>query len=175
MKAGKRMCGKQLMSRIIAWIWALIVVRHGSGAYCAMTIISLLDLPLELPSDVAESLGGMHSFIGELPNYLSRCKTCLWLVLLYLMLTSLFLGQTFEGGISGSPGVEAHGAYAFCALACLSIIGSPEETIPRYEASRRSARTSILTMAKAYESPPTPVMAICSTVRPRGRLLWENE
>lgn len=45
------------------------------------------------------------------------------------------LGQTFEGGISGSPGVEAHGAYAFCALACLSIIGPPEETIARYEIS----------------------------------------
>jgi hypothetical protein len=44
-------------------------------------------------------------------------------------------GQTFEGGISGSPGVEAHGAYAFCALACLSIIGPPEETIARYEIS----------------------------------------
>jgi protein farnesyltransferase subunit beta len=42
------------------------------------------------------------------------------------------LGQSFEGGISGSPGVEAHGAYAFCALACLSMLGPPEETIPRY-------------------------------------------
>lgn len=48
---------------------------------------------------------------------------------------SVHPGQTFEGGISGSPGVEAHGAYAFCALACLSIIGPPEETIARYEIS----------------------------------------
>lgn len=48
-----------------------------------------------------------------------------------LMLTSP-QGQSFEGGISGSPGVEAHGAYAFCALACLSILGPPEVTIARY-------------------------------------------
>ncbi|KAL8697474.1 MAG: hypothetical protein Q9224_002291 [Gallowayella concinna] len=41
-------------------------------------------------------------------------------------------GQTFEGGISGSPQTEAHGAYAFCALACLSILGPPREMIPRY-------------------------------------------
>ncbi|KAJ5216290.1 uncharacterized protein N7498_002697 [Penicillium cinerascens] len=82
------------------------------GAYCAMTIISLLDLPLALPPDAVGRSTGMENFTDELPNYLARC-------------------QTFEGGISGSPGVEAHGAYAFCALACLSIIGPPEETIAR--------------------------------------------
>ncbi|KAJ5136798.1 hypothetical protein N7448_005352 [Penicillium atrosanguineum] len=82
------------------------------GAYCAMTIISLLDLPLALPPHAVARSAGMEKFTDELPNYLARC-------------------QTFEGGISGSPGIEAHGAYAFCALACLSIIGPPEETIGR--------------------------------------------
>lgn len=43
------------------------------------------------------------------------------------------VGQTYEGGISASPGTEAHGAYAFCALACLSILGPPQKMIPRYE------------------------------------------
>ena len=42
------------------------------------------------------------------------------------------LGQTYEGGISGSPGTEGHGAYAFCALACLCIIGEPREMINKY-------------------------------------------
>jgi protein farnesyltransferase subunit beta len=42
-------------------------------------------------------------------------------------------GQTFEGGISAKPEVEAHGAYAFCALACLCIIDDPHIVIPRYE------------------------------------------
>lgn len=32
------------------------------------------------------------------------------------------------------PGVEAHGAYAFCALGCLSIIDSPHRIIPKYVA-----------------------------------------
>ncbi len=30
------------------------------------------------------------------------------------------------------PGVEAHGAYAFCALGCLSILDSPHRSIPKY-------------------------------------------
>jgi prenyltransferase beta subunit len=42
-----------------------------------------------------------------------------------------FLGQTFEGGISSRPDAEAHGAYAFCALACLCILGDPHIMIPR--------------------------------------------
>lgn len=41
-------------------------------------------------------------------------------------------GQTYEGGVSAKPGVEAHGAYAFCALGCLSIIDSPHRSILRY-------------------------------------------
>ena len=40
-------------------------------------------------------------------------------------------GQTYEGGIAGAPGTEAHGAYAFCALACLCILGSPREVLPK--------------------------------------------
>jgi len=41
-------------------------------------------------------------------------------------------GQTYEGGISGKPDAEAHGAYAFCALACLSILDFPHRIIPKY-------------------------------------------
>jgi hypothetical protein len=40
-------------------------------------------------------------------------------------------GQTYEGGISGAPNTEAHGAYAFCALACMSIISDPRESFAR--------------------------------------------
>ncbi|KAL8948562.1 MAG: hypothetical protein Q9222_005258 [Ikaeria aurantiellina] len=56
---------------------------------------------------------GLESFMDGLPEYMSRC-------------------QTFEGGISGSPQTEAHGAYAFCALACLSILGAPHVMISGY-------------------------------------------
>jgi len=83
------------------------------GAYCAMTIISLLDLPIDLPPEANARHHGLQTFSSGLPEYLSRC-------------------QTFEGGISGSPGTEAHGAYAFCALACLCILGKPEDTILKY-------------------------------------------
>lgn len=80
------------------------------GAYCASVIISLLDLPLGLPPGRRVELSGWTKLTDGLAKYLARC-------------------QTFEGGISGSPGSEAHGAYAFCALACLSILGPPEQTI----------------------------------------------
>ncbi|KAG5304654.1 CaaX farnesyltransferase beta subunit Ram1 [Histoplasma capsulatum G186AR] len=83
------------------------------GAYCAMVMIALLDLPLQLPLDSPARHAGFDTFVSGLPEYLSRC-------------------QTFEGGISGSPGTEAHGAYAFCALACLCILGDPKEMIKRY-------------------------------------------
>ncbi|KAJ6032709.1 hypothetical protein N7540_003441 [Penicillium herquei] len=83
------------------------------GAYCAMAIITLLDLPVELPPDSPARNAGLHKLTDGLAQYLSRC-------------------QTYEGGISGSPGVEAHGAYAYCALACLALLGPPEETIPRH-------------------------------------------
>ncbi|KAL4803680.1 terpenoid cyclases/protein prenyltransferase alpha-alpha toroid [Aspergillus unguis] len=82
------------------------------GAYCAMVLISLLNLPLTLPPGAKAREHGLETFTDGLSEYLSRC-------------------QTFEGGISGSPGSEAHGAYAFCALACLCIIGEPEVTIPK--------------------------------------------
>ena len=41
-------------------------------------------------------------------------------------------GQTYEGGISATPGTEAHGAYAFCALACACILGNPRRVISEY-------------------------------------------
>ncbi|KAJ6096643.1 hypothetical protein N7486_007389 [Penicillium sp. IBT 16267x] len=83
------------------------------GGYCVMAIIALLDLPIELPADCEARKAGLEKLTDGLAQYMSRC-------------------QTYEGGISGSPGVEAHGAYAYCALACLALLGPPEETIPRH-------------------------------------------
>jgi protein farnesyltransferase subunit beta len=83
------------------------------GAYCAMTAISLLNLPLELPPDAPARQAGMTSFLDGLGEWVGRC-------------------QTYEGGIAGAPANEAHGAYAFCALACLSILDAPHKSIPQY-------------------------------------------
>ena len=78
-----------------------------SGAYCTMSLVALLNLPLELPPTAKANRNGQDTFLTGLSEYVSRC-------------------QTFEGGISGSPGTEAHGAYAFCALACLCIYADPK-------------------------------------------------
>nr|POE74668.1 protein farnesyltransferase subunit beta [Quercus suber] len=83
------------------------------GAYCAMTIISLLSLPLNLPPDCPARTAGLETFTDGLGDWISSC-------------------QTFEGGIAGAPTNEEHGAYAFCALACLSILDAPHLSIPKY-------------------------------------------
>ncbi|TVY86476.1 Protein farnesyltransferase subunit beta [Lachnellula willkommii] len=83
------------------------------GAYIAMVILTLLDLPLELPQESPAWSREGTTFLTGLPEWVGRC-------------------QTFEGGISTKPDAEAHGAYAFCALACLGIIGDPHVIIPKY-------------------------------------------
>lgn len=83
------------------------------GAFCALVVLSLLNLPLELPADAPARSHGMTTFLDGLGEWVSRC-------------------QNFEGGISAAPGNESHGAYAFCGLGCLSIMGAPRETLNKY-------------------------------------------
>ncbi|KAK3333480.1 terpenoid cyclases/protein prenyltransferase alpha-alpha toroid [Cercophora scortea] len=84
------------------------------GAYCAAVIISLLNLPLGLtPESPAWTGDSSSNLFTGLARYVRRC-------------------QTFEGGISGQPDAEAHGAYAFCALGCLALLDNPRRIIPRY-------------------------------------------
>ncbi|KAI1768536.1 terpenoid cyclases/Protein prenyltransferase [Hypoxylon sp. FL1150] len=83
------------------------------GAYCAAVLITLLNLPLDLlPGSPAWTEDRPNLFTG-LADYVRRC-------------------QTFEGGISAQPNGEAHGAYAFCALGCLAILGAPHRTFTSY-------------------------------------------
>ena len=94
-----------------------------------MVIITLLDLPLELPHDAPARSDGFTTFLSGLPEWVAKCKnnpriTESWLI--------TCAGQTFEGGISARPDAEAHSAYAFCALACLCIIDDPHIVIPKY-------------------------------------------
>jgi len=91
----------------------LIDADLGRGAYCALVMISLLCLPLDLPHDAPARQFGQTSFLDDLPQWLSRC-------------------QTYEGGISCSPDTEAHGAYAFLVIASFCILGDPHETLPKY-------------------------------------------
>ncbi|KAL5615149.1 hypothetical protein BROUX41_005206 [Berkeleyomyces rouxiae] len=85
------------------------------GAYCAAVLISLLGLPLDLAptSPLKGKVDASFNLYSKLGDYIRRC-------------------QTYEGGISGKPDGEAHGAYAFCALGCLSIIDVPYHSIPQY-------------------------------------------
>ncbi|KAK3492286.1 terpenoid cyclases/Protein prenyltransferase [Neurospora hispaniola] len=82
------------------------------GAYIAAVIITLLDLPLDLTPE-SPAYDGRSNLLTGLAEYVRSC-------------------QTFEGGISSQPNNEAHGAYAFCALACLAILDNPRRIIPSY-------------------------------------------
>ncbi|RPB26517.1 terpenoid cyclases/Protein prenyltransferase [Terfezia boudieri ATCC MYA-4762] len=138
----------QLIDRVKMWKWlsSLKQVDGGfcvcdggeedvRGVYCALTLISLLGLPTELaPDDVArlkrqseeiqqgKRTGGWGhdpklvpgNLLDGTAEYLHRC-------------------QTYEGGVAGGPGgMEAHGGYAFCALAALSLMGEPEVMLNKY-------------------------------------------
>lgn len=79
-----------------------------------------------LPTRRREHTGGRHS-LTACPSGLPDVRRNGSLNMHALILA----GQTYEGGISGKPDAEAHGAYAFCALACLCILGEPQEMIPQ--------------------------------------------
>lgn len=83
------------------------------GAYCSLVIISLLNLPLDLPRDSPAKVNGDETFLTNLGEWFGQC-------------------QTFEGGIGAAPDNEAHGSYAFCCLAGLSLIDAPHVSIPKY-------------------------------------------
>lgn len=68
-KAGKRTCGKQINHD------ARSPLTFASGAYCATTLISLLDLPVDLPLDSPTQAAGLATLTERIPEYLSRCKT----------------------------------------------------------------------------------------------------
>ncbi|KAK4180284.1 terpenoid cyclases/protein prenyltransferase alpha-alpha toroid [Triangularia setosa] len=108
--------GFEVIDRRAMWKWlGGLKQRDGGGAYCAAVIITLLDLPLDLTPESPAYKPDDPSFnlLSGVADYVRRC-------------------QTYEGGISSSPSAEAHGAYAFCALGCLSLLGNPSRTIPQY-------------------------------------------
>lgn len=86
---------------------------HHRGAYCCMTIHTLLNLPLDLPPKSPARVKGDETFVTNLGEWFGSC-------------------QTYEGGMGGAPDNEAHGAYAFCSLACLCLLDAPHISIPKY-------------------------------------------
>lgn len=83
------------------------------GAYCAFIMITVLNLPMELPPSSPARHAGLKTFDDGLGEYIRSL-------------------QTYEGGIGATPGDEAHGAYAFLAMGCLSMIDAPNKIIPKY-------------------------------------------
>jgi protein farnesyltransferase subunit beta len=122
--AGTR--GLEIIDRVSMWRWMTKLKQpDGSfrlcedgetdvrGAYCALTVMALLNLPWDLPNDSPAKLHPDDNLLTRLPEWLASC-------------------QTYEGGLSGSPNSEAHGAYAFNVLAALSILDDPRLSIPKY-------------------------------------------
>lgn len=67
------MCGMSLL----ALDFMEMLTFHESGAYCAMTIVSLLDLPISLPSSSPARSSGHETFQDGLIAWIGRCKSYL--------------------------------------------------------------------------------------------------
>lgn len=85
------------------------------AAYTVMLFVALLDLPLDL-SDKCEARRkhGMRNLTDGLGEWVGRCQS------------------SWEGVIAEKPGREAHGAYAFCGLTALCLLGELRETVNRF-------------------------------------------
>ncbi|KAG5437281.1 hypothetical protein PCANB_001074 [Pneumocystis canis] len=119
---------------------------HGQIAHLASTYASVMSLCLVANDDAYNCInrqqpdGGFLMHEGGEKD--ARAVYCVLSVasLLNIMTPELIEGtavwlsrcQTYEGGLSGYPGAEAHGGYAFCVLASLCLIGSPRVMIQRY-------------------------------------------
>ena len=126
------------------------------GAYCSLVIVSLLEIPLDLPRDAPARKAGLKTLVDGLPEYLSRC-------------------QTYEGGISGAPQTEAHGAYAYCALASLCILGPPEEMLQRFAPMIQAWKQIADMTVQVSGSPGIDLVAIITAICAGRWLLWANE
>ncbi|KAI5809061.1 terpenoid cyclases/protein prenyltransferase alpha-alpha toroid [Peziza echinospora] len=105
------------------------------GAYCTLTLISLLGLPTELaPEDVKRLAHDSEEMVAgrKMPGYGHDPKN---VPKNLLDGVAEYIGrcQTYEGGIAGGPGgMEAHGGYAFCSLAALCLLGEPQKMLSKY-------------------------------------------
>lgn len=62
------------MSLLLPDGWLRHLLTQDSGAYCASVIITLLDLPLELPKDSPSWSPNFTSFLSRLPEWVAQCK-----------------------------------------------------------------------------------------------------
>lgn len=125
------------------------------GAYCAAVIITLLKLPIDLsPESPAWDGEEGKTLFTDLAEYVKRCEFSPVFGLVDMVASADSAGQTFEGGMSGLPEAEAHGAYAFCALACLSMLDAPERIIPKYEKNRNTPITAYTNGENRYLDVP---------------------
>lgn len=78
-----------------------------------MTIISLLDLPLDLPPDVEARHAGLENLISGLPEYLSRSKN-LFILISSMVLIDISQAKPLKAASPAAPGARhmAHMPFA---------------------------------------------------------------
>ncbi|KAL8689863.1 MAG: hypothetical protein Q9218_004562 [Villophora microphyllina] len=123
---------------------------HGQISHCAPSYAAVLSLAMVGGSESFELIDrkALWHWLGQVKQSDGGFRVCLdgeedvrgaYCSMLdkrdsshSLMASQNICHDTYEGGVSASPQTEAHGAYAFCALACLGILGPPHDIIPRY-------------------------------------------
>ncbi|GHP01360.1 hypothetical protein PPROV_000011600 [Pycnococcus provasolii] len=98
-----------------------VVDRHAMAS-----LISSLVVPKERGGGIALQLGGEVDVRGCY-TVVAVCKIlgidCDKLNLRDVVVDFVVRSQTYEGGIAGEPGAEAHGGYTFCGVAALVLLG----------------------------------------------------
>ncbi|KAF4666261.1 hypothetical protein FOL47_004163 [Perkinsus chesapeaki] len=77
------------------------------GCYCAIAVASMMKM---LTPELETGGAANATLCAGVLEYIHKC-------------------QTWEGGIAGEPGLEAHGGYAFCGLAAATMLGKAKETL----------------------------------------------
>uniref|UniRef100_A0A3B5AIF4 Protein farnesyltransferase subunit beta n=1 Tax=Stegastes partitus TaxID=144197 RepID=A0A3B5AIF4_9TELE len=118
--------------KLLDFLWSVkqpdgSFVMHVGGevdvrsAYCAASVASLTNI---LTSKLFEDTTNWILRYNRPPQP-SCFSVVQWVLALHVYVTASWVSrcQNWEGGLSGVPGLEAHGGYTFCGTAALVILG----------------------------------------------------
>lgn len=95
------------------------------ASYCALAVSSILRLDCLPLISGPNSIKWIKRWANDFLLYIgSVFLVCFFFIILVMLCLLHFSCQTYEGGFGAVPGCEAHGGYAFCAVAALKILNS---------------------------------------------------
>lgn len=143
------------------------------GAYCTMTMIVLLAIPLELPPNAPARARGFTSFLDGLPEYLSRCTfSCSKLWAIYLSRNQAKRSKVVYL-VPHKLKLMAHMCSVYLHVCAFS---DPHTKLSRSTLKPATKqRTVFADDYKVSQFTTANILALCATIRTRRRLLWADK